>query len=204
MAADRVTLELDLTPGVAIAPAVLAMIDTDRNGDLSAAESDAYARSVIDGVALKVDGHPVQPRLERRQMPAWRDVKEGTGTIRLTASAALPALTEGPHQFFYANRHRSEIGVYLANALVPDDPRIEITGQRRDVAQHELTIDVFARAAPLTARSHDPGKGAAGLVMAVVFGVVFIRKMTARGRAKRTRAPYAFDAAAEPIRRDCA
>ena len=58
VAADRVTLELDLTPGVAIAPAVLAMIDTDRNGELSPAESDAYARSVIDGVALKVDGRP--------------------------------------------------------------------------------------------------------------------------------------------------
>ena len=115
-------------------------------------------------------------------MPAWRDVNEGTGTIRLTASAALPALTEGAHQFFYANRHRSEIGVYLANALVPDDPRIEITGQRRDVAQHELTIDYSL--GPATDRpAVNPWQGAAALAILAVSGVIFLRKMTARGRA---------------------
>ena len=147
-----------MTPGVAVAPAVLAMIDTDGNGDLSAAESDDYARRIIDALVMTVDGQRVRPRLERRQVPAPRDLKAGTASIRLHASAPLPALTDGPHHVFFSNTHRSDIGVYLANALVPSDPRIEITGQRRDVAQHELTIDYSLGRARLTGRLQDPGR----------------------------------------------
>jgi hypothetical protein len=178
---DRVSVELDLTPGTAVAPAVLAMIDTDGNGDIAATESEAYARRVIDGLVMAIDGQPVRPRLDRRQMPAWRDVSEGTGTIRLTASATLPLLTEGTHELAFGNTHRSDIGVYLANAMLPGDRRIEITAQRRDAVQHQLAIDYkLARQADSPAAG--ALQGAAGLVIVAVVGVMALRKMTARRR----------------------
>ena len=40
---DRVELELDLTPGIAVADATIADIDRDRDGVLSAEERGAYS-----------------------------------------------------------------------------------------------------------------------------------------------------------------
>jgi len=178
IAADRVSVELDLTPGVVIAPSVLTMIDTNGNGDISAAETDAYAHRVIDGLVMTVDGRPVRPQLDRRQMPDWRDVQEGTGMIRLSASAPLPVLAEGSHQLFLGNTHRSDIGVYLANALVPTDRRIEITGQRRDVVQHELTID-YALASTTGGPVARGWQATAGIVIVVLVGGFLLKKTRA-------------------------
>nr|MDP9324561.1 hypothetical protein [Acidobacteriota bacterium] len=47
----------------------------------------------------------------------------------------------GPHQLAYVNDYRPDMSVYLVNALVPADPHIRITDQRRDPAQHRLTLD---------------------------------------------------------------
>ena len=55
VAPEGVTIELDLTPGVLVAPQVVALIDTDGDGKLSEAEGRAYARAVLDDVLLKVD-----------------------------------------------------------------------------------------------------------------------------------------------------
>ena len=173
--AGRVSVELDLTAGVAVAPAVLGMIDTDGNGDISAREGEAYARHVVGALVLTVDGQRLRPQLDRRRMPDWREFRDGIGAIRLSASATLPALSDGVHQLFFGNTHRSDIGVYLANALVPVDRRIEIAGQRRDVAQHELTIDYsLGRAAGSLATAS--WQGPAGLAIVAVFGVILLRR----------------------------
>jgi len=37
--------------------------------------------------------------------------------------------------------HRPERSVYLVNVLVPQNHRLQFGEQRRDVAQHELTLD---------------------------------------------------------------
>jgi len=63
------------------------------------------------------------------------------GTIRLRATAKVPATSAGPHQVSFLNTHRPESSVYLVNALVPENPRIQLADQRRDVAQHGLTLD---------------------------------------------------------------
>lgn len=175
VAVDHVSVELDLTPGVAVAPTVLAMIDTDGNGAISATEGDAYARQVINALVMTVDGQRVRPHLDRRQMPLWRDVREGTGMIRLTASATLPVLTSGPHQLFFRNTHRSDMGVYLANALVPIDRRMEITGQRRDEVQHELAID-YVVVRPTGQAAAASWQRLAGLVIVAVVGAIFFKK----------------------------
>jgi hypothetical protein len=172
--ADRVVVELDLTPGVAVGPSVLSAIDGDRDGAITDAEGEEYARRVVDALVLQVDGRPVRPTLEGRSMPAWRDVADGTAAIRLQASAMLPSLASGRHALFFRNVHRSDIGVYLVNALVPADERIAIGRQRRDPLQREVTIDFR-----VTGAARPAGKfvsAVAGVLVAAAFGVVAVRR----------------------------
>src|SRR5262245_9739943 len=55
---DRVMFEIDLTAGVEVAPKILALIDADRNGDISLAEGETYARAVLRSVTLEIDDQP--------------------------------------------------------------------------------------------------------------------------------------------------
>lgn len=164
-----VTIELDLTPGAAIAPVVFAMIDGDRNGAIADREAEQYLGAVVEALEVSVDGQAVKPRLVRYSMPDWGAVVEGRGSMRLTASAALTEIGPGAHQLLIRNVHRSDIGVYLANALVPDDTAIEISTQRRDDLQHELTIEYRVRAT-----EGDPAMWsvAAAVLLLVAVGVV--------------------------------
>jgi hypothetical protein len=151
---DGVTLEIDLTPGVSVAPQVLALIDTNGDGQLSAPEAEAYAQRILNSVSLSIDGQPVALILTAERFPQLNEMTLGTGMIRLRANAKIPDVAAGRHQVFYRNSHQPEMSVYLANALVPSDNQIEISGQSRDYAQHELIVDY--RVAPKTEwpRSH--------------------------------------------------
>src|SRR5580658_9313359 len=80
---ERVDMEIDLTPGVAMASEVFGWIDTNRDGEISQAEGEAYARQVLCSVALSVDGLPSSVTLVDARFPALRDMRLGVGTIRL-------------------------------------------------------------------------------------------------------------------------
>jgi hypothetical protein len=144
----RVQIELDLTPGIALAEAILADIDRNRDGSLSADEQRAYESQVLTALELEVDGMPLRVQLDASSFPPVDAMSHGEGTIRLHLAAILPRLSAGFHQLWFRNRHHSNGSVYLANALVPGSDQVAITGQRRDGDQTELTIDYTLRAAP--------------------------------------------------------
>jgi hypothetical protein len=137
---NRVQIELDLTPGIAVAEAVVAEIDRDRTGAISADEAQAYAAVVCKAVGVEIDGTPIAVDLIDSQFPSVDAILKGEGAIRLQLAAAVPALAAGPHRLRYQNAHHPDIGVYLANALVPTSDRVSVTDQERDVDQRELTI----------------------------------------------------------------
>jgi hypothetical protein len=166
---ERVGLEIDLTAGMAVASEVFAWIDTNRDGEISNAEGEAYARQMLRSVVLSVDGRPVSITLVETHFPQFRDMSLGLGTIRLRAIAKIPATGAGRHQVSFLNTHRSESSVYLVNALVPANPRIQLADQRRDSAQHGLTLDYTVMADVPSIRTFSL---LAGLVMA---GVWFLR-----------------------------
>jgi len=147
---DRLQLELDLTPGVAVARAVLADIDVDANTSISAAEARAYSERVLSAVALDVDGTPLRVELVDSAVPTIDTVLNGEGITRIRAVAMMPRLADGLHHLRYRNSYRSDIGVYLANALVPASDRVTVAAQRRDVDQKELLVDYVLRADPGT------------------------------------------------------
>ena len=146
----RVQIELDLTPGIAMADAILADIDRDRDGSLSADEQRAYGSLVLSALTLEVDGRRVSVQLGASNFPAPDAIRRGEGTIRLQSTATLPRLSMGPHQLLFRNGHHPDRSVYLANALVPDNDEVAVAAQRRDGDQTELTIDYVLRASPAT------------------------------------------------------
>jgi hypothetical protein len=138
---DRVDLEIDLTAGAALASEVFSWIDTNRDGEISDAEGEAYAQQVLGSVALKIDGRSAPIRSVESSFPQLSEMSLGVGTIRLRAVAKVPAAGAGRHQVSFLNTHRPESSVYLVNALVPENPRIQLGEPRRDFAQHGLTLD---------------------------------------------------------------
>ena len=146
---DRINLEVDLTPGVEVAGRVLALIDTDRDGKMSSLEEQFYAQRLLDSLELAFDGRPISISLVNSSFPQFEDMAQGTGTIRLHASATFPQAGAGTHRVYYRNAHQSEIGAYLVNALVPEDKHIQISQQSRDYAQHEVTVEYAVSGPPL-------------------------------------------------------
>ena len=137
---DGVSITLDLTPGTEVADSIITMIDRDRDGALSADEQQAYASAVLRALDVRLDGEPLSLRLTSSTFPPVSALRRGEGTIRLRASASHPTLVVGKHQLFFGNGHLARQSVYLANALVPESPRIAVTEQRRDSEQRQLTI----------------------------------------------------------------
>ena len=138
---DRVELQLDLTPGIAVVGTIIGSIDRDRDGVLSAAEHDAYIASVVRDLALGIDGQPLSIDKVESTLPDFDALRRGEGVIRLRTVARLPSLAHGRHALTFRNAHRSDVSVYLANALLPATDRVSIHAQRRDRAQSDLTIE---------------------------------------------------------------
>jgi hypothetical protein len=141
VARDRITIELDLRPGAVIASAIFPLIDRDTDGAVTASEVERYARGVLSDLTLDVDGVSHRLTLTRAESASWAEFRDGLGTIRIEASAGV-RLTDGTHRIRYENRHRPDIGVYLANALAPSTPEIAILRQQRDVHQRQFDVDI--------------------------------------------------------------
>jgi hypothetical protein len=146
----RVQVELDLRAGISVADVVIRDIDRDGSGSISNSEARTYASVVLKTMRLEVDRTPLRVELLNVTVPELAAIRNGEGAIRLELSARLPSLAAGPHHIFFANGHRTDIGVYLANALAPASPRIAVAAQRRDVAQREITVDYVLTASPST------------------------------------------------------
>ena len=174
----RIGAEIDLTPGAAVAENVFGAIDRDRNGEVSQAEGAAYAEEILRSLSLNVDGTPLPVTLATYSIPPLADMRGGEGIIRLRVSAAIPAMPSGSHwrhHLRFANTHRSDIGVYLVNALIPRDERIRITGQSRDLLQREFDLDYS-----VSARESSFGEAAAALPPLAAFALAGLFYAVAR------------------------
>ncbi len=129
-------IELQLVPGVAVLPAVMAAIDLDRDGRISAAEERAYGERVLRDLELRVDGAAVKLSLGEVQFPSQDSLHEGLGRIRITMQAKASG-----HSVRFENRHLPQISVYLVNCLASPGDGLTVTKQVRDEAQGWITIE---------------------------------------------------------------
>jgi hypothetical protein len=139
VAPDGVTIHLRLVPGVEVSERIWAVIDTDRSGELSAAEQQAYARRVAGDLALNVDGRETMLDVESMSFPSHADTVKGVGQISLGLHARLD-LAGGDHRLQFVSNHRPASSVYLVNTLLPAEGGIDISGQQRspDQTRYEL------------------------------------------------------------------
>ena len=142
----QVVVEVDLTPGSAIAESVVAAIDRNHDGLATLEEARSYGDAVAQSAQLELDGRRLDLRLISAEAPDANALRSGDGTIRLRLGAGWTG-TAGTHHLLYRNVHREDISVYLVNVLAPATPRIRITAQDRDVRQRELHLGYEVTAA---------------------------------------------------------
>jgi hypothetical protein len=142
---QRVQIDLDLTPGIAVASRLLDEIDHDKNGVVSGSEARAYATRVIGDIRVDVDGETLPLSLASTRVPTVESVLRGEGTIQFQLTAAVRPLAAGDHRLSYRNAHHQEIGAYLANTLAPATDRVMVLTQHRDAAQRELVVEYVLR-----------------------------------------------------------
>ena len=136
-----VRLQINLTPGVAVAEQVLAQIDRDRDGAISKNEAAAYAESLKRDLTLRLDGRKLDLKLTASEFVPPAELRTGSGIIQMEFSAISGPLAAGPHRLTLENRHLTAISVYLINAAQPRFATVQITRQKRNENQSAGEIE---------------------------------------------------------------
>src|SRR4051812_31161584 len=118
VAPTQLVVELDLSPGVLVAPQVLPQLDTDGDQQISDAEGQAYIGAMLRNVVLQVDDKPLVLAVTRIVMPDYLTVQSGYGTIRIFTAATPASTATGTHQLYYKNSFAPVGSAYQVNAFV--------------------------------------------------------------------------------------
>lgn len=132
---DRVRLQINLTPGVAVAEQVLALIDRDRDGVISTNEAAAYCELLKHDLIVRLDQRELKLKLTASYFPGPAELRTGWGFIQMEFSATPARLAAGPHTLTIENRHLAGKSVYLVNAAQPATESVQITKQIRNENQ---------------------------------------------------------------------
>ena len=180
---DRVEVEINLTPGVAVLPVVLAMIDKDGDGHLSSEEQRGYANQILRGLTLERGSEPLALSVVDIAFPSVERLREGLGSIQLKLRAELPKSRRGPSKLHFRNLHAPDISVYLVNCLLPVGGGLEIVRQSRDLLQSEIRVDYsFGSGVPPVALSI----GMRAMIFAAMMAGLYIGWETRRSRMSLT------------------
>ena len=139
VSADRITLHLGLTPGVAVADGIIGRLDADGDGVISPLEAKRYGELVLGDLDVRLDGAPRAIELITVDVPPPADMREGAGTIRIDALIRASSRL-GRHALVVRNRHLPEQSAYLANALLPESASIGLVRQERDARQQTFAL----------------------------------------------------------------
>jgi hypothetical protein len=136
-----VRLQINLTPGIAVAEQVLAEVDRDRDGVISKHEAAAYAQLLKRDLTLRMDGRNLELKLTASEFVPPEELRTGAGIIQMEFSAIFGRLAAGPHRLTLENRHLTAMSVYLINASQPRVATVQITGQKRNENQSAGEIE---------------------------------------------------------------
>ena len=133
---DATEVEIQLTPGVAMLPVLMAVIDQDRDGRISSEEERAYVGRVAREVELRVDGVPAPLSLIESRFSTIEAMRAGLGTIRMKLRTARSG-----HALRFENRHLPQISAYLVNCLAAPTDGLVVRRQKRDQAQRSIEFE---------------------------------------------------------------
>jgi hypothetical protein len=145
---DHVRLQINLTPGVAVAGQVLALIDRNRDGMISTNEAGAYCELVKRELVVQLDHRDLKLILTSSYFPGAAELRTGWGFIQMEFSATPGKLSAGPHSLTIENRHLRSVSVYLVNAAQPASGSVQIIKQTRNENQSSGEIEFGFRPSP--------------------------------------------------------
>jgi hypothetical protein len=183
-----IRLEINLTPGVAIAEQVLALIDRDRDGAISPNEAAAYAELVRRDLRVRLDQRDAELKLTASKFPEPAELRSGVGIIQLEFSVTPSRLAAGTHRLTLENRHLPAVSVYLINAAKPIAETLQITAQRRNENQSAGEIEFTFHPPPAAAPKRVGIMFALGELLVVAFlaaGWRTVKRAARSGRAQR-------------------
>jgi hypothetical protein len=151
---DGIDVEIQLTPGVAMLPVLMVVVDQDRDGRISPEEERTYVGQVAREVELRVDGVPAPLSLIESNFPTLEAMREGLGTIRIKLRT-----TRSGHELRFENRHLPQVSVYLVNCRAAPSDGLVVRHQERDQAQRSIEFEYSFGAGAET------GPRAAGIVL---------------------------------------
>jgi hypothetical protein len=166
-----IRLEINLTPGVAVADKVLALIDRDNNGVISTNEAAAYTELLRRDLAVQLDDRPVELKLNALNFPEMSELRTGWGIIQVDFSVKQVTLSPGPHKLKMENWHLPTISVYLFNAEQPASKSVRITKQERNKTQSIGEIEFSYIPQANSFKSMKYIASAAGLLVVLIVGI---------------------------------
>ena len=128
-------LHINLTPGVAVAEQVVALIDRDRDDEISTNEALAYAELLKHDLQVRLDERNLDLQLTASYFPDPTELRAGMGIIQMEFAVISSGLAAGRHKLTVENRHLPAASVYLFNAARPGSASFQITGQKRNENQ---------------------------------------------------------------------
>jgi polyphosphate kinase len=144
---STVRLQINLTPGIAVAEQVIAEIDRDSDGALSKNEAAAYAELLKRDLTLRMDGRDLELELTASEFVP-EELRTGSGTIQMEFSAIFGLPATGLHRLTLENRHSTAISVYLINAARPRFATVQINRQKRNQNQSAGEIEFTLSSVP--------------------------------------------------------
>lgn len=171
---NDLTMRLRLTPGMSVAAAVLAQIDTNGDGAISSLERRRYAERQQARLRLMIDGVPADLRLLSWSLATPVALRNGVGDITLEFTA--PITKAGSHRLVLDHLRADDQAVYLVNTLIPTDAGIQVVAQQRtyDQSRYQLDFNIAAgTAVALQAGSRDAEVKPAGQAAAPVLITFF-------------------------------
>ena len=95
LARDRIALEVDLTPGVSIASAIVRCSIAMATTRSRRSRRGRTGRRVLGDLVLELDGRPVALTLTRVEAPSIDEMRDGSGTIQVRAAGTVDAVAAG-------------------------------------------------------------------------------------------------------------
>jgi len=169
-------LQINLTPGVAVAGQLIALIDRNHDGVISTKEAAAYAELLKRDLTVRLDLRNVELKLTASNFPEPAELRTGSEIIQMEFSGTTGRLAAGSHTLSLENRHLPEVSVYLVNAARPGSASIQIASQKRNDLQSRGEIGFDFNPPP------NPGIPIAILVS---LAALFVLPFAAVWRAKR-------------------
>jgi hypothetical protein len=149
----EIRLEINLTPGVAVAERVMALIDRNHDGVISTNEARDYAELLKSDLSVRIDQRNLELNVAAFNFPEPSELRTGWGIIQMEFSVQPGSLAAGPHMLTFENRHLPAVSVYLFNAAQPRSAEIQIARQTRNKTQSAGEIAFDFKSPPNPSRS---------------------------------------------------